>query len=48
MRILLATVALLLTAAAAAPAATNVELLHGTVRSGAHAAGGPRANVTPS
>ena len=45
MRLLLATVALLLAAAAAAPAATNVELLHGTVRSGAHSASGSAAVV---
>jgi len=44
MRLLLATVALLLTAATA-PAATNVELLHGTVRSGAHSASGRAAVV---
>jgi hypothetical protein len=48
MRLLLATVALLLGAAAAAPAATNVELLHGTVRSGAHSAGGRAAVVLTS
>ncbi len=44
MRLLLATIALLLTASAA-PAATNVELLHGTVRSGAHSASGRAAVV---
>jgi hypothetical protein len=43
MRLLLAAVALVLTGAAAAPAATSVELLHGTVRSGAHSAGGKAA-----
>jgi hypothetical protein len=47
MRILLAT-AMLLTTAAAAPAATNVELLHGTVRSGAHSASGRAAVVLTS
>ena len=47
MRLLLATMALLLTASAA-PAATNVELLHGTVRSGAHSAGGRAAVVLTS
>jgi hypothetical protein len=48
MRLLLATLALLLCGAAAAPAATNVELLHGTVRSGAHSASGKAAVVLTS
>ncbi len=48
MRLLLATIALLLAGAAAAPAATNVELLHGTVRSGAHSASGKAAVVLTS
>ena len=47
MRLLLATVALLFEAAAA-PAATNVELLHGTVRSEAHSASGRAAVVLTS
>jgi hypothetical protein len=48
MRIVLATVALVLGIAAAAPAAANVELLHGTVRSGAHSASGRAAVVLTS
>ncbi len=48
MRLLLTTLALVLGAAAAAPAATNVELLHGTVRSGAHSARGEAAVVLTS
>ncbi len=48
MRLLLATLAVLLGGAAAAPAATNVELLHGTVRSGAHSASGKAAVVLTS
>lgn len=45
MRLLLLTAALALLGAAAAPAATNVELLHGTVRSSAHSASGRAAVV---
>ena len=45
MRLLLLTAALALIGAAAAPAATNVELLQGTVRSGAHSASGRAAVV---
>lgn len=45
MRLLLATTTALLLTAATAPAATNVELLHGTVRSAAHSAGGRAAVV---
>src|ERR1044072_1505637 len=48
MRILFATVALMLGAAGAAPAATHVELLHGTVRSAAHSASGRAAVVLTS
>ena len=48
MRLLLVTLAVVLGAAAAAPAATNVELLHGTVRSGAHSASGKAAVVLTS
>lgn len=45
MRLLLATVAILTATAAVAPAATNVELLHGTVRPAAHSASGKAAVV---
>lgn len=45
MRLLLITAALALLGASAAPAATNVELLHGTVRSEAHSASGRAAVV---
>ena len=45
MRLLLVAVSLALVVATAAPAATNVELLHGSVRSGAHSASGRAAVV---
>lgn len=45
MRRFLVTAALALTVASAAPAATNVELLHGTVRPAAHSASGRAAVV---
>ena len=45
MRLLLVAASLALAADTAAPAATNVELLHGSVRSGAHSASGRAAVV---
>ena len=44
-RLLLVAASLALAADTAAPAATNVELLHGTVRSSAHSASGKAAVV---